>query len=482
MRANEPQKLISDLLFKLRTSKTYPHGLAKQVCARVAESNDEDSRRYSAEFFSRLVEPLSDSFLPEDVTLYNLVFAQLIQSCRAGRRGTSIDSELRSFGLNSEQDLFSRAERINRQVKKLSASPSVRRAIVLSRVTVGADVAITSVIIDRLEQFFPESEIVLIGSTKLRELFGGDSRARFVESGYKRSGSAIERLLASLEVQSQVRGLSEELSPGECIVVDPDSRLTQLGLLPVIDDDLYFFFPSRRYKSDSSSTLAKLTSDWLNELSSQSIETAPVLRPTEADVQLGRKASALLRGHNRSPVVTVNFGVGENPSKRIGADFEAELLGRLIAEDMRVILDKGAGVEESALADAVIQLVQRHQQNRKVNVLETDEAGLMQIGEHSGTDAELLTWSGRIGILTALINASDLYIGYDSAGQHIAAALGVPCVDVFAGAASERFRQRWSPAGGSKSAVVDATGKGSRTVLDEAMTRARRLLTEFASS
>ena len=31
------------------------------------------------------------------------------------------------------------------------------------------------------------------------------------------------------------------------IVIDPDSRLTQLGLISVCDEDRYFFFESRSY-------------------------------------------------------------------------------------------------------------------------------------------------------------------------------------------------------------------------------------------
>jgi ADP-heptose:LPS heptosyltransferase len=63
-------------------------------------------------------------------------------------------------------------------------------------------------------------------------------------------------------------------------------------------------------------------------------------------------------------------------------------------------------------------------------------------------------WNGRIGVLAALIAQSDLYVGYDSAGQHIAAALGVPCIDVFAGFSSSRMLERWRPFGKAETRVV----------------------------
>ena len=61
--------------------------------------------------------------------------------------------------------------------------------------------------------------------------------------------------------------------------------------------------------------------------------------------------------------------------------------------------------------------------------------------------ASLLTWQGGIGRFAALIAESTAYIGYDSAGQHIAAALGVPTIDIFTGFTSPRMPERWSPHG-----------------------------------
>ena len=46
-----------------------------------------------------------------------------------------------------------------------------------------------------------------------------------------------------------------------------------------------------------------------------------------------------------------------------------------------------------------------------------------------------------------MIANSDLYVGYDSAGQHAAAALGIPLISIFAGAVNDRFFERWRPDG-----------------------------------
>jgi len=52
-----------------------------------------------------------------------------------------------------------------------------------------------------------------------------------------------------------------------------------------------------------------------------------------------------------------------------------------------------------------------------------------------------------------------LYVGYDSAGGHVASACGVPQICIFTGAVSERFFHRWKPAGhvirGETAGVLD---------------------------
>jgi ADP-heptose:LPS heptosyltransferase len=54
-----------------------------------------------------------------------------------------------------------------------------------------------------------------------------------------------------------------------------------------------------------------------------------------------------------------------------------------------------------------------------------------------------------------------LYVGYDSACQHLAAALGVPVIDIFAGHRSPRMLERWRPSGPGKVTMVVVDGKGS---------------------
>jgi len=445
--------------------------------ARLAEmATAEDNRTAESAtraFFTTLVERLADSFEPEAAALYNRAFAQLIQASRKDPRARLLDGELERFGLSGEEDLIARAEKllqISGLPKPINASRAVKRVIVLSRVTLGADVAITSVIIERLKQSFPDAEIVLVGGTKAPELFGGDPRIRFKEISYRRAGTTIERLLAWIDLLGCVRELTQDLTRGEYLIVDPDSRLTQLGLLPVervvtsrrthpVVDDLaseaceYLYFPSREYGGGTSLSLSELTSLWLDESVGEAPPTHPRLSLKSHDIEAARELVNRMRRDPR-PIVAINFGVGENQLKRIGGGFEASLVARLVQQGAYIVLDKGAGEDEMRRADAVIAEATRiEREGRLVRAVEIDEARLAATGAEE-LNADILVWNGRIGMLAGLIAESDLYIGYDSAGQHIAAALGVKCIDVFAGFSSSRMLERWRPAGPAETLII----------------------------
>ena len=83
------------------------------------------------------------------------------------------------------------------------------------------------------------------------------------------------------------------------------------------------------------------------------------------------------------------------------------------------------------------------------------------------------TFRGPFAAFGASIARSRLYIGYDSAGQHVAAACGVPLATVFNGFANERMLARWRPAGRRPVEVVRADTEG---VLQRTVEAIKRLL------
>lgn len=489
------QQLVEELLAEYRRSGEYLSDRVSGFVQLVLSDDEGVAEESTRVVFKSLVEYLADSFEPKAVTFYNQAFAQIIQACRGNPRAAIFDQRLDEFGLQSESDLIARAETL-RNVSRLAGQnegSQIKRIIVLSRVTLGADVAITSVILSRMKREFPDAEIVMVGGSKSAELFGGDSRLSFKDISYQRAGTTIERLMTWVELLERVQELTSDLSNDEYLVVDPDTRLTQLGLLPIIGgwtsavppqtsarlgSSGYLFFPSREYGSRSSKSLGELTSMWLDEVFGEQETTYPSVTLNTNDTETGQSLVARIRDE-RGPVVAINFGVGENQFKRISDEFEASLVARLIQQGATIVLDKGAGADEIKRADAIVTRATAVElAGRRVQAFEIDEQSPIQGGPER-LDADILVWDGRIGVLAGLIAASDLYIGYDSAGQHIAAAVGVPCIDVFAGFGSRRMLERWRPTGKAETAlvVVDKTdGVEASELVDKVLAEASRLL------
>jgi ADP-heptose:LPS heptosyltransferase len=169
----------------------------------------------------------------------------------------------------------------------------------------------------------------------------------------------------------------------------------------------------------------------------------PYCAPSQPDIAAAKRIVSTLKMHAARPIVSVNLGVGANPAKRLPDPFEFRLLARLLSEGASVILDKGADPEEVARIDALVGTLG----GEGFRALGLDERHDVVSSPAEVGGALLLTWQGGIGRFAALIAESTAYIGYDSAGQHIAAALGIPTIDIFTGFTAPRMPERWAPHG-----------------------------------
>ncbi len=353
---------------------------------RIARDPDnEKAQGGSRALFGILVEGLSDRFDARLVPLYSRILS------------IAIAGALPEF---TATELIERYERIRRPQPFATTSHDINRVYVLSRVTLGADIAVTSVMLDALQRRFPHAEICYAGPRKGWELFEGDPRILHFPVAYGRSGTLIDRFSAAQELRAML------WQPGS-IVVDPDSRLTQLGLIPVCHEQDYFFFESRSYGQDTSDSLSVLAARWCFEVFGIR-DAKPYLAPRE---WLGPAAD-----------ITISLGVGGNPTKRVADPFEKELLALLVQTGRTILIDRGAGGEEAHRVDQAIASV-------------------------NAAPGQIRTWDGAFAPFAAQIARSKFYAGYDSAGQHAAAAAGIPLITIFTGFPSERMFQRWTPTG-----------------------------------
>ena len=263
---------------------------------------------------------------------------------------------------------------------------SAERVYVLSRITLGADVAVTSVLLDAAKRRYPSAEIVFAGPRKNYELFEADPRVRHRDVAYARGGTLAERLRTSAALWFD-----------DGIVIDPDSRLTQLGLTSVCDPERYFFFNSRAYGVDNERRLSDLAAQWADD---------PKARPYIAPLPL-----------DGAPFdITVSLGVGENPAKRLTDDFERKLLQMLAATEAAILIDKGGSSEERSRVERAML-------------------------------PGMVANDGAFAPFAAQIARSKLFVGYDSAAGHVASACGVPLISIAKGFVSPRMAARWRPVG-----------------------------------
>src|SRR5262249_4961182 len=146
--------------------------------------------------------------------------------------------------------LVARYERV-RRVRPGGAKP--QKVYVLSRVTLGADVAVTSVILAAPKRKFPHAQIFFVGPPQNYELVGSDPHIHQSPVTYGRGG-VRERLAAWTDLQA--------LTTSQCVILDPDSRLSQLGLLPLCDEESHHLFESRSYGAEAAKSLPELAADW----------------------------------------------------------------------------------------------------------------------------------------------------------------------------------------------------------------------------
>ena len=329
-----------------------PDGLLADACTRA--------------LFGILVEGLADRFEPALCDVY----ARLLSAALPG----------------ADLDRYHRV----RLPRPVEGEP--RRVFVLSRVTLGADIAVTSVLMDAAKRRFPRAQIVFVGPLKNYELFAADPRIAHAPLDYRR-GTVQDRLAAWHRLQN----IADDL------VIDPDSRLTQLGLLPVGEECRYHLFESRGFGGESRDALPQLAAQWA-AVTFGIPDAEPYLAVRPETVELP------------APYIAVSLGVGENPAKRLPDPFEPELL-KLLAARAPLVIDRGAGGEERARVERA-----------------AETAGVAPTW-----------WDGSFAGFAAIVSRARLYAGYDSAGQHAAAAAGVPLITIFAGFPAPRMFYRWRP-------------------------------------
>jgi ADP-heptose:LPS heptosyltransferase len=419
------------------------------LCEMATSFSDQELNNVAASaLFEIIVEKLCDDYEDMPVEIYNRLMSQVITYCRKIPAGEKLDKRLTEFRISSCESLYHRANFIHSREYGWDIDKPPDKIILLSRVTIGADVAILSVMIQRLARLFPKTEIVIVGSNKLTGVFGGNPGIRIRQLNYARRGGLLERFASWHETLDI---FDEEMPPERqenILLIDPDSRITQLGVLPLTHRENYLFFNSRRFPSSAKNAcMAELTNHWMDAVFGISDFCFPKVWIPSSIAKQARNITSRLIAAGCKRLITVNFGAGENPRKRLSTDFEKKLLLELLKSPQTVVLlDRGFGAEELSRSGSMVAEL-REQGYETANVSFSDSETL-------GISHGILGVECTIGEIAALIAECDEFIGYDSACQHIAAAAQTPTLTIFAGSNNMKFIRRWSACGNTRCKIV----------------------------
>lgn len=439
--ASAPATLAAALAAPDHPAKAHLAALAQE-----ADAEDEAVRSPAiAALFGGLVEPLNDSFTPAGRALYAELFPRVVWPICAAR--PPLRAALAAEGVGDLEGLLARYRSVRARALADTpwSGPAPRAIAVLSRVTIGADILLTSVAVQRLAQRFPQARLHLLGDAKLAGLFGGLPGLTVEPIAYPRRGPLGERLGSWLAVRERVRAL------GCDAVVAPDSRLDQLGILPVGDPARSLLWENLLPPGAPESLATCLDRSLARRLG---LPPQPACLPRVAfDAATAALAQRLGRALGPGPWAAVKLDHGGNPAKALPRAAEVALLHRLRAQGWRVLLDRGFGPAELANSDALLAAAALPAVDVAAGAQDPGRP-LAALADGALAEAPAVRLAGSIAAWGAGVAHCRLALSYDSVGHHLAAALGVPVVVAFTGYADAAFPIAWQPRGPGPVQVV----------------------------
>ncbi len=419
--------------------------------------------------FGDLIEPWNDSFTMRGRNAYARIFGRIVWT--SAEQDHKLKKALRRYRLYSEEALLNRHKNI-RKNKSFKLQENCQRIVVLSRVTIGADILLTNVLVQRLQQKYPEAKIVIIGDKKLNGLFGAMRNVRIQSLSYARRGSLTTRLHSWIDLCDCLNTLNPDL------VIAPDSRLDQLGMLPVISDEKYLIWENLQI-NDKTESLSVLLDQWACE--QLDIEDEQECYPKLAfDEQTQETADHIKQIIQDRPFIAVKLDYGGNADKAVSREWEIDILRCMIDRGWSILIDRGFGEEELNNSDAIMRGVGMNAFD--ISESDTDHGKLIKdLSSDDLEDQSIVRFYGSIAAWAACAQSCQLAFSYDSVGHHLAAALEIPLVIAFTGYKDEHFPTAWQPRGTAavNMVCIPQERKTSRSYLDKILDHITKLTTRI---
>ena len=412
-----------------------------QRIAQAADHDRDDELRSAGitHLFRDLVEACNDRLDEDGRNAYAAFFPLIVWE--VVKRHERLRQRFESFGLATITECIKRYHGQRQRTKSgfVSLPDLVDKVVVLSRVTIGADVLLTSILCQRLHQAFPAAEIIVLGDNKLRGLLGGLPQVTVESLKYTRRGALGSRLDSWLTVLDELVSIEPDL------VISPDSRLDQLGIMPLMEGELsYLLWENTQSNTSDPKSLGYLLDQWaVRVLALEDDRFCPprVAFDSHYEQQAQQWTSTFEGQKDQRPLLAVKFDHGGNPDKALPKSTEIALLQLALVHGWRIILDAGFGEDELTNSEFLAAKCSQNVTHITEKVFQKDSSIMSE-------SWDILRFEGSIAGWAALLSACHAAVSYDSVGHHLAGALEIPLLSLFTGHHDDMFPIAWAPQGG----------------------------------
>jgi len=436
--------------------------------------------------FGTLIHGLRNSFKKREGDAYLRIFPYFVLAAR--EQSEIVKDWFKKMEISESDpldDLYKKSLELRAQKKQLTQSEinKIKKIIILSRGTIGAEILAAGVLFPPLIEHFKEAELIFVDSCGAGNQIFNHPRIKLVDKFVNKDGEELSlkwsrKSLPILERLEYPAILSEfisietnNLSPEEYIIIDADTRLSQTGAMPLSKNNHYFIDTvAERDDYEDNRSIATICSDYIGQLLNAPSIHYPQIYLSEGDKKIAQDTWNCL-GFNRRKIVLVSFTSGFE-SKTLSPNFEKRLINKLIELGITPLIERSPDINEDKKN---VGLVNYMKENGK-EVIEIDLNKPLNLLDNK-TEAAIYTFQSKVGPLAALIEKSNLVISYDSKNQHISAALSTPFITIFTGHINNLFLKRWTPISKNFSRIVEVQKKGNYE--DEALKNTEACLKEF---
>jgi len=450
--------------------------------------NKEISDKVLEPMFGVLINELKKSFKKREGDAYLKIFPYFILAAK--NQSEIIKNWFEKMEIsesNPLEDLYKKSLELRKPKKQLTQDEikKIKKLIVLSRSTIGAEILASGVLLPQLIEQFKTAEIIFIDSCGAGAQVFNHPRIRLVDKFVNEKGEEISlrwnrKNISILERFEYTATLSEfisleidNLGQEEYIILDADTRLSQTGAMPISKENHYFIDTVMEDDdSERVESIAAVCGKHINRLLNTQNAGYPRVYLSERDKKIAQEIWDFF-GFDKKNMALVSFTSGIE-SKTLSPSFEKKFISKLIELGFTPLIERSPDPQEDKKNVEVVNYLRKNGKE----VLEIDLSKPLDILDKK-IEAEVYTFQSKIGPLAALIEKSNLVVGYDSKNQHIAAAVSTPFITLFTGHINNIFLKRWTPISKNFFRIVEVEKKGDYET--EALKNTEACLKEFLS-